>query len=311
MNIEHMREFIYLAKTLSFSATAKQFYISQSVLSKRIASMEGELGVPLFTRDSHHVRLTKSGRAFLEEASSLVGSYEHALERVRAINQSYETVVRIGYMRNAARPFLAMFVKRMKKDHPEVQLLLTCMEYGELFAAINARKVDIGLGIDLDADTRARCDTFVIYEDCFDAIVAHDHPLASYEQSGITSDVLCGCKLLLPDPAVYSGMSDFVEGVLAECSEGPYRRYGDVDTMYLDVETGDYVAMSSEHNIPVFGDKASFLRINDKNTKYNVSALWLKGTNESMVAPCLEVLARCRDWLVSHAVSARKENQSS
>ena len=33
MNIEHLREFSYLAETLSFSITAKHFYLSTSVLS--------------------------------------------------------------------------------------------------------------------------------------------------------------------------------------------------------------------------------------------------------------------------------------
>lgn len=310
VNIDHMREFICLAETLSFSATAKRFYISQSVLSKRIASMEGELGVPLFTRDSHHVRLTKSGKAFLEEAASIVGGYERALARVQAVNQEYETVARVGYLRNAARPFLTMFLKRMKKEHPEVRLTLTCMEYGELFTAVNTQKVDIGFVIDLDADTRSRCDSFAIYEDRFDAIVSRDHPLAAYEETGVTSDMLCGEKLLLPDPAAYPGMSDFVEGILDGCGNWPYRRYSDVDTMYLDVETSDYVAMSSEHNIPVFGDMACFLRINDRKTSYNVSALWLKDTNSSVTEPCLNALAYCRDWLASRLPGARQGEQA-
>ena len=90
---------------------------------------------------------------------------------------------------------------------------------------------------------------------------------------------------------------------------GPYRRYSDVDTMYLDVETSACVAMSSEHNIPVFGDMASFLRINDRNTGYNVSALWLKGTSSNVVEPCLEALVRCRDWLVPRLAKARQEKQ--
>lgn len=301
-----MREFICLAETLSFSATAKRFYISQSVLSKRIASMEAELGVPLFTRDSHHVRLTKSGKVFLEEAASIVGGYERALARVQAVNQEYEAVARVGYLRNAARPFLAMFLKRMKKEHPEVRLALTCMEYGELFAAINAQKIDVGLAIDLDVDTRSRCDSLAIYEDRFDAIVAREHPLAAYEETGVTSDMLCGQKLLLPDPAAYPGMSDFVEDILHGCDNWSYRRYGDVDTMYLDVEANGYIAMSSEHNIPVFGDRACFLRLNDRDTSYNVSALWLKSASLSAVKPCLDALEYCRDWLAPQLAEARQ-----
>ena len=299
MNIDHLREFIYVAETLSFSATAKRFYVSQSVLSKHIASMEDELCARLFVRDSHHVRLTRSGEAFLEEATAIVGSYERALARIAAINQSYETVARIGYLRNASRPFLAMFLKRMKKEHPEVRVNLTCMEYGELLAALNMRKVDLALTIDLDPEARGRCDSFAIYEDRFDAVVSYGHDLAACAQKGIMSDQLCGQKLLLPDPVAYPGLSDFVDGLLPDHCSSMRRYYNDVDTMYLDVEIGEYVAFSSEHNIPVFSDRVCFLPINDRPSNYDVSGLWLKDASREAVAPCLDALGRCREWLAA------------
>ena len=302
MNIDHLREFIYLAETLSFSATAKRFYVSQSVLSKHVASMEDEIGAKLFVRDSHHVRLTKSGDAFLEEACTIVGSYERALARITAINQSYESVVRVGYLRNAARPFLAMFLKWMNREQPGVRVSLSCMEYGELYSALAMRKIDLALAIDLDVDMKARCNSQFIYEDCFDAIVSYDHPLASFQNEGIDAAQLEGQQLLLPDPSAYPGLSNFVEALLPPSGSSPTRQYySDVDTMYLDVEMGKCVAFSSGHNIPVFGDKACFLRINDRPSCYSVNALWLKETSEEVVAPCLEALEYCRNRLASRS----------
>lgn len=305
MNIDHLREFIYLAETLSFSATAKRFYVSQSVLSKHVASMEEEIGAKLFVRDSHHVRLTKSGEAFLEEVGTIVGSYERALSRITAINQSYESVVRVGYLRNAARPFLAMFLKWMNKEKPGARVSLSCMEYGELYSALAMRRIDLALAIDLDADMKSRCNSLFIYEDCFDAIVSYDHPLASFQDEGINANQLVGHQLLLPDPAAYPGLSSFVEGLLPSSDSLLARQYySDVDTMYLDVEIGKCVAFSSEHNIPVFGDKACFLRVNDRLTCYSVNALWLKETDGEVVLPCLEALEYCRNHLTSRSRSS-------
>ncbi len=159
VNIEYLREFVSLASSLSFNETARQFYISQSVLSKHIASMEKELGAKLFSRDSHHVRLTKCGQAFYEEAEIIIGSFDRATSRIAAINQSFETVVRIGYLRNASRPFLSFFLKKMRKERPDIRIDVTCMEYGELFTAMNSRRIDIGFAIDLDPGMRAKCTT--------------------------------------------------------------------------------------------------------------------------------------------------------
>ncbi|WP_418238246.1 helix-turn-helix domain-containing protein, partial [Ellagibacter isourolithinifaciens] len=58
MNIDYLKEFIDLSETFSFSATARRFYVSSSVLSKHISAMEKELAVKLLRRDSHGVELT-------------------------------------------------------------------------------------------------------------------------------------------------------------------------------------------------------------------------------------------------------------
>ena len=50
MNIDHLREFVYLAETLSFAATARHFFISASVLSKHVSALEDDLQVKLFVR---------------------------------------------------------------------------------------------------------------------------------------------------------------------------------------------------------------------------------------------------------------------
>ncbi len=305
MNIEYLREFVSLASSLSFNETARQFYISQSVLSKHIASMEKELGAKLFSRDSHHVRLTKCGQAFYEEAEIIIGSFDRATSRIAAINQSFETVVRIGYLRNASRPFLSFFLKKMRKERPDIRIDVTCMEYGELFTAMNSRRIDIGFAIDLDPGMRAKCTTMPLYEDQFYAVVSRDHPLAFFEQ-GVESVQLCGQKLLLPEPTAYPGMSDFVNTLLPDhCTALKRAYYSDVDTAFLDVNIEGYVFFSSGHNIPVFGDQAAFIPILDKQTSYSVSAMWLADTSARIIEPCLPILENVREYMKTRQAPAK------
>ena len=44
MNTTSLREFLTLAKTLSFSHAAKELFISQSVLTRHIRELEKEFG---------------------------------------------------------------------------------------------------------------------------------------------------------------------------------------------------------------------------------------------------------------------------
>jgi len=49
-NIDALNIFSSISETLSFSTTAQQFHISQSIVSKRIKELEQELNVQLFYR---------------------------------------------------------------------------------------------------------------------------------------------------------------------------------------------------------------------------------------------------------------------
>ena len=51
-----------------FSEASRQLHITQSTLSQQTRQLEDELGVQLFSRDSHHVELTDVGSAFLPSA---------------------------------------------------------------------------------------------------------------------------------------------------------------------------------------------------------------------------------------------------
>ena len=78
MTTELLQEFYILATLLNFSRAAENLFISQSVLSRHMKSLESELSVRLFVRDSHHVSLTEEGRLLLRETGPLLRKAERA-----------------------------------------------------------------------------------------------------------------------------------------------------------------------------------------------------------------------------------------
>ena len=97
--------FLSLSKTLNFSETAKQLYISQQAVSKNIAKFEENLGFPLFRRTPHSVELTPWGERYLElvrnhlrEEASILESYHQSDQnfRILTLNQpDFEPVRRM------------------------------------------------------------------------------------------------------------------------------------------------------------------------------------------------------------------------
>lgn len=85
MNTTSLREFLTLAKTLSFSNAAKELFISQSVLTRHIRELEKEFGAELFLRTTHEVALTEAGRILAGKAPGLLQKCDSAQTACEAI----------------------------------------------------------------------------------------------------------------------------------------------------------------------------------------------------------------------------------
>lgn len=96
MNVEHLREFAALARTRSFTGTARELSLAQSTLSKHIAALEGELGFRLFDRSGHDVVVTEAGKAMLENVLPVLEQLDKGILRARLLSRSDTLPVRVG-----------------------------------------------------------------------------------------------------------------------------------------------------------------------------------------------------------------------
>jgi DNA-binding transcriptional LysR family regulator len=76
IELRQLRWFVRVAEELNFSRAAEQEHVSQPALSQQIRRLERELGVQLFERSTHHVRLTDPGRLLVDHARRVLGEVE-------------------------------------------------------------------------------------------------------------------------------------------------------------------------------------------------------------------------------------------
>ena len=83
MTLQQLRFLIAVAESGSINAAAQSLYTAQSNISSAIKSLEGELGISIFTRSSRGVMLTSDGtellgyaRQVVEQANMLEARYE-------------------------------------------------------------------------------------------------------------------------------------------------------------------------------------------------------------------------------------------
>lgn len=84
--------FFSLSKTLNFSETAKQLFMSQQAVSKNIAKLESNIGFPLFFRNSHSVRLTPWGEEYLTICRTHLKAEAEILESYQASNSIFKVL---------------------------------------------------------------------------------------------------------------------------------------------------------------------------------------------------------------------------
>lgn len=82
IDLNHLRSFVAVADTESFSSAARRLGLPKSSISRAIARLEDDLGVRLFHRTTRRVSLSTAGAALLGEIRPELAALERALGEV-------------------------------------------------------------------------------------------------------------------------------------------------------------------------------------------------------------------------------------
>jgi DNA-binding transcriptional LysR family regulator len=117
-----MRYFVRVYETGSFSGAAKLLDVGQSAVSKIVAQLEQELGVPLLVRSTRQLTPTEQGRIFYEHATKVIEEAEAAVASVGSKSQNFSGQIRVGgtltFMSQYIIPKLPLFLN----DHPAIDI---------------------------------------------------------------------------------------------------------------------------------------------------------------------------------------------
>jgi LysR family nitrogen assimilation transcriptional regulator len=124
MDIRELRSFIHVARSGSFSRAASELYIAQPALSRQIAKLEEEIGVPLLIRHGRGVRLTAAGARLLERAEMITHMVNETGEQVRASADEEGGHLAVGLPPTIGALIGADLIKDFRARWPRVTLHL-------------------------------------------------------------------------------------------------------------------------------------------------------------------------------------------
>lgn len=139
VDLEAVRTFVAVAEAGQFQAAADDLGITQQAASKRVATLERELGVRLLARTARGARLSVDGQALLPHARDLL----RAAERVSAAVTPGRRALRVDVVGRRIAP--ANLLHAFYRQHPGIELdvvTLTGVEAESALAEVGAGTLD-------------------------------------------------------------------------------------------------------------------------------------------------------------------------
>ena len=124
MNLRFVEAFYWVASLKSISRAADKLFLTQSAMSSRISTLEGELGVLLLDRRDKQFKLTVAGARFLVYASKLL-ELQREVKAEMGSGAPMAVSMRIGAIESVLHSWLIPWLEKLRNDQPGLELELT------------------------------------------------------------------------------------------------------------------------------------------------------------------------------------------
>lgn len=118
--LKFLKTFHLAAKHQSFKAAADELCLTASAVSHQIKMLEGQLGVALFERKAHSLKLTEAGAHYLESVEPLFSRIESLTQQLR--ERYSRKLVRLQVPPFFATELLLPQLNYFSQSHPEIDL---------------------------------------------------------------------------------------------------------------------------------------------------------------------------------------------
>lgn len=114
--------FYHLIEQGSFSAAARHMSLTKSVVSKRIAKLEQELGVQLLYRTTRTLTLTEAGRAFFTHAKAVYQAVATAEESIVGLGKNLSGNIKVSVPTISGELILPQVINEFNQKYPDINI---------------------------------------------------------------------------------------------------------------------------------------------------------------------------------------------
>ncbi len=195
MELRQLAALVAVAETASFTRASEELSLTQSAVTRQIASLERDLHTRLFDRLGRSVVLTTSGRVLFKYASEMLRLDSEAFHALDDVRSGAGGQLAVGCSSTAAAYLLPGLLRLYREDKPGVDLSVRTGPSGRVAEMVADNHVDVGILMDdvsMDGLTSLKAAEYSIA-----LIVYPEHPLIKMSAAGVTLEELSLLPLIL------------------------------------------------------------------------------------------------------------------
>lgn len=142
MTLVQLRHLISLASTGSFTASAREAFLTQPALSRSIQALEEELGQPLFDRVGHRSELTPFGREIVQRARRLIIDADELVAVSHRMAEGRAGSLRVGLGSSPAALLMTSILQLAATHKPALRVSCSHGDTEQLSRGLRSRTLD-------------------------------------------------------------------------------------------------------------------------------------------------------------------------
>ena len=144
-NLSLYHVFNCVAETGNISQAAKLLYVSQPAVSKSITSLEENMNLTLFIRNSRGVKLTEEGQLLYQYTKQAFDVLKQGEDRLMHIKELGVGHLRIGVSSTLCKYVLLPYLNRFFKTYPHIKVTIESQSTIHTLKQLENNTLDIGL----------------------------------------------------------------------------------------------------------------------------------------------------------------------
>jgi len=224
-DIQHLRCFVAAVDAKSISKAAKEMFMSQQALSKRLHSLENTLGFSLLVREMTGVSLTPEGLAFYQDALAALNAFDTCVAHGKSLaRRQHPPTASLCALPLCFESFggalSAKSMEQFQAAHEPLEFIFAELPDTLLAPGVLDKTYDFGIGSFPKGDNRLCFSSLAEFS--FSVLLSTDHPLS--DEPHLTLAQLEPYEMIVPSmESGPSGLPNFADINLERQRVSPLR----------------------------------------------------------------------------------------